>query len=93
MVDASLLVPRRGCFSQELQPHPRLRRRVQQLVLYIKDMENFVIVTKPSAIADEQAQGSRKPKKSFKYNPYPVPKAKERQIEAWRDRKRIEKYV
>jgi hypothetical protein len=52
-------------------------------------MDKFVTITKPSALAIiNKGDGS---KRRFQYNPYPIPKAKERQVEGWRDKKRTEK--
>jgi hypothetical protein len=53
-------------------------------------MDKFVVITKPTALPIKttgEGHGGRK----FKYNPYPVPKAKERQVEEWRNKKRTER--
>ncbi|KAF8591433.1 hypothetical protein K439DRAFT_1644137 [Ramaria rubella] len=52
-------------------------------------MEKYVTITKSAALAD-RGKGGGTSKNRFKYNPFPIPKAKERQIEAWRDKKRTE---
>ena len=49
----------------------------------------FVKITKPAALANN-GKGDMNGR-WFKYNTYPIPKAKERQIEVWRDKKRTEK--
>ncbi|KIJ56717.1 hypothetical protein M422DRAFT_197835 [Sphaerobolus stellatus SS14] len=57
-------------------------------------MDKFVTITKPSVLADKQVKGKAGGSgKSFKYNPYPIPKSKERQVEAWRDQRRTEKIL
>ena len=48
-----------------------------------------VRITKPAALANNGKGDTNR--RQFKYNPYPIPKAKERQIEVWRDKKRTEK--
>ncbi|KAF8517829.1 hypothetical protein JB92DRAFT_2904718 [Gautieria morchelliformis] len=53
-------------------------------------MDKFVTITKRSALAINKGDSS---KRQFKYNPYPIPKAKERQVEAWRNKKRTEKIL
>ena len=52
-------------------------------------MEKFVRTTKPAALANNGKVNTNR--RRFKYNTYPIPKAKERQIEVWRDKKRTEK--
>ena len=52
-------------------------------------MDKFLRIIKPAALANN-GKGKMN-RRQFKYNPYPIPKAKERQIEVWRDKKRTEK--
>ena len=52
-------------------------------------MDKFVRITKPAALANNGKGNTNR--RWFKYNPYLIPKAKERQIEVWRDKKRTEK--
>lgn len=68
-----------------------LRLRVPCTYVYKSDalMDKFVTITKPTALSNNGKADACKRK--FKYNPYPIPAAKERQVTAWRDKKRTEK--
>ena len=52
-------------------------------------MDKFVRITKPAALANN-GKGDMN-RRQFKFNPYPIPQAKETQIEVWKDKKRTEK--
>jgi hypothetical protein len=52
-------------------------------------MDKFVTITKSTTLSNN-SKGSTD-KRKFKYNPYPIPAAKERQVAAWRDKRRTEK--
>ena len=49
----------------------------------------FVKITKPAALANNGKGDTNI--RQYKYNPYPISKAKERQIEVLKDKKRTEK--
>jgi hypothetical protein len=93
--DALLLPPRtfrlkvRDRFPKS--PASTTRHLYCNLVLTYAVMDKFVTVTKPAGRAPSNESKGGAGKKQFKYNPYPIPKGKERQVEAWRDKKRTEK--
>ncbi|GJJ07491.1 hypothetical protein Clacol_001693 [Clathrus columnatus] len=57
-------------------------------------MDKFILASKPlnSTSTDNNPTGKARAK-SYKYNPYPIPKSKEKSFETWKENKRIQRQM